>query len=44
MMRVTPMMNLNDPEQAIVRFRKFVNSMAVCGVLVLLFTTPAQEE
>ena len=44
MMRVDSMMNSNNPEQAIVRFQKYVNSIAVCGVLVLLFTTLAQEK
>lgn len=42
LLRVGPMMNSNNPEQAIVRFRKYVNSMAVCGVLVLLLTALAQ--
>ncbi len=41
-MRVGPMMSSNNSEQAIVRFRKYVNSMAVCGVLVLLLTALAQ--
>lgn len=44
MMRVDPMMNSNNPEQAIVRFRKYVNSMAVGGVMVLLVATLAQEK
>jgi hypothetical protein len=44
MMRIGSMMNSNDPEQAIVCFRKYVNSMAVCGVMVLLFTTLAREK
>lgn len=43
-MRVGPMMSSNHPEQAIVRFRKYINAMAVCGVLVLLLTALAQVE
>jgi uncharacterized membrane protein len=43
-MRVGPMMSSNNPEQAIVRFRKYVNAMAVCGVLVLFLTALAQAE
>ena len=43
-MRVGPMMSSNHPEQAIVRFRKSINAMAVCGVLVLLLTALAQVE
>ena len=43
-MRVGPMMSSNNPEQAIVRFREYVNAMAVCGVLVLLLTALAQVE
>ena len=43
-MRVGPMMSSNHPEQAIARFRKYVNGMAVCGVLVLLLTALAQVE
>jgi uncharacterized membrane protein len=43
-MRVGPMMSSNNPEQAIVRFRKYVNAMAVCGLLVLLLTALAQVE
>ena len=43
-LRVGPMMSSNNPEQAIVRFRKYVNGMAVCGVLVLLLTALAQVE
>jgi uncharacterized membrane protein len=43
-LRVGPMMSSNNPEQAIVRFRKYVNVMAVCGVLVLLLTALAQVE
>ena len=41
-LRVGPMMSSNNPEQAIARFRKYVNAMAVCGVLVLLLTALAQ--
>lgn len=41
-LRIGPMMNSNNPEQAIARFRKYVNMMAVCGVLVLLLTALAQ--
>jgi len=43
-LRVGPMMSSNNPEQAIVRFRQYVNAMAVCGVLVLLLTALAQVE
>lgn len=43
-LHVGPMMSSNNPEQAIVRFRKYVNVMAVCGVLVLLLTALAQVE
>jgi uncharacterized membrane protein len=43
-LRVGPMMNSNNPEPAIARFRNYVNSMAVCGVLVLLLTALAQVE
>ena len=43
-LRVGPMMNSNNPEQAIVRFRKYVNAMAVCGVLVLIITALAQAQ
>jgi len=43
-MRVGPLMSSNNPEQAIARFRKYVNAMAICGVLVLLLTTLAQVE
>ncbi len=43
-LRVGPMMSSNNPEQAILRFRKYVNAMAVCGVLVLLLTALAQVE
>lgn len=43
-LRVGPMMSSNNPEQAILRFRKYVNAMAVCGVLVLLLTALAQVD
>ncbi len=43
-MRVGPMMNSNYPEQAIGNFKKYVNAMAVCGVLVLLLTALAQGQ
>ena len=43
-MRVGPMMSSNNPEQAIFRFRKYVNAMAICGVLVLLLTALAQVQ
>jgi len=43
-LRAGPMMSSNSPEQAIVRFRQYVNAMAVCGVLVLLLTALAQVE
>lgn len=43
-LRVGPMMSSNNPDQAILRFRKYVNVMAVCGVLVLLLTALAQVE
>lgn len=43
-LRVGPLMSSNNPEQAIVRFRKYINAMAVCGVLVLLLTALAQVE
>lgn len=43
-LRVGPMMSSNNPEQAIARFRKYVNAMAVCGALVLLLTALAQVE
>jgi len=43
-LRVGPMMSSNNPEQAIVRFRKYVNAMAICGVLVLLLTALAQVQ
>lgn len=43
-MRVGPMMSSNNPEQAIARFKSYVNVMAICGVLVLLLTALAQVE
>lgn len=43
-LRVGPMMSSNNPEQAIIRFRKYVNVMAVCGVLVFLLTALAQVD
>lgn len=43
-LRVGPMMSSNNPQQAIARFRKYVNAMAICGVLVLLLTALAQVE
>ena len=42
--RVGPMMSSNNSEQALARFRNYVNAMAVCGVLVLLLTALAQAE
>lgn len=44
MLRVGPLMNSNNPERAILRFRNHVNVMAVCGVLVLLLTALAQVQ
>ena len=42
-LRVGPMMSSNNgAEQAVVRFRKYVNAMAISGVLVLLLTALAQ--
>lgn len=41
-LRVGPMMSSNNPEQAIARFRQYVNVMAICGMLVLLLTALAQ--
>lgn len=41
-MRVGPMMSSNNPEQAVLRFRNYVNLMAICGVLVLLLTAISQ--
>jgi len=43
-MRVGPMMSSNNPDQAIARFRKYINAMAICGVLVLLLTALAQAK
>lgn len=44
-MRVGPMMSSNNSaEQGIGRFRKYVNAMAISGVLVLLLTALAQVE
>lgn len=43
-LRVGPLISSNHPEQAIARFRQYVNAMAVCGVLVLLLTAIAQIE
>ena len=44
-LRVGPMMRSNHgAEKAIARFRRYVNAMAVCGVLVLLLTALAQVE
>jgi len=43
-LRVGPLMSSNSPELAIARFRKYINVMAVCGVLVLLLTALAQVE
>jgi uncharacterized membrane protein len=44
LLRVGPMMSSNNPEQAIARFRAYVNVMAICGALVLLLTALAQVE
>jgi len=42
-LRIGPMMSSNNNvEQAIVRFQKYINVMAVCGVLILLLTALAQ--
>jgi uncharacterized membrane protein len=42
-LRVGPMMSSNNnAEQGIARFQKYVNAMAVCGILVLLLTALAQ--
>ena len=43
-LRVGPLMSSNNPAAAILRFRKYVNAMAVCGVLILLLTALAQVE
>lgn len=43
--RVGPLMSSNTGAvQALGRFRWYVNAMAICGVLVLLFTALAQVE
>lgn len=41
-LRVGPMMSSNNPEKAIVNFGRYINTMAICGVLVLLLTALAQ--
>jgi len=43
-LRVGPMLSSNNPEQALIRFRNYVNVMAVCGVLVLLLTALSQTQ
>lgn len=43
-LRVGPMMSSNNPKQAILRFRNYVNVMSVCGMLVLLLTALVQVE
>lgn len=43
-LRVGPLMSSNNPEQAISRFRIYVNVMAVMGVLVLLLTALSQVQ
>ena len=44
-LRVGPMLSSNHgAEQAIVNFRKYVNAMAVCGIVVLLLTALAQAK
>lgn len=44
-LRVGPMMiSNNNSELGVARFRNHVNVMAICGVLVLLFTALAQVE
>jgi uncharacterized membrane protein len=44
-MRVGPMLSSNTgADQAVARFRRYVNAMAICGVLVLLLTALAQVE
>ena len=43
-LHVGPMMSSNNSEQAIVRFRTYVNAMAICGTFVLLLTALAQVE
>lgn len=42
LMRVGPMLSSNNPEQVILRFKKYVNLMAISGVLVLLLTAISQ--
>lgn len=43
-LRVGPLMSSNNSAAAILRFRQYVNAMAVCGVLILLLTALAQVE
>jgi len=43
-LRVGPLMSSNNPGQALVRFRNYVNGMAVMGVLVLLLTALSQVQ
>jgi uncharacterized membrane protein len=43
-LRVGPLMSSNNPEQAILGFKKYVNAMAICGALVLLLTALAQVQ
>lgn len=43
-LRVGPLMSSNNPEQALIRFRNYVNVMAVMGVLVLLLTALSQVQ
>jgi uncharacterized membrane protein len=43
-LRVGPLLSSNDPAAALIRFRKYVNVMAVCGVLVLLLTALSQTQ
>jgi uncharacterized membrane protein len=44
-LRVGPLMSSNTgAEQAIARFRNYNNTMAVCGILILLLTALAQVE
>jgi uncharacterized membrane protein len=44
-LRVGSLMNSNTGAvQAVARFRWYVNAMAICGVMVLLFTALAQVE
>lgn len=42
LMRVGPMLSSNNPEQAVLRFRNYVNLMAIIGILVLLLTAISQ--